>query len=193
MYFVRWNKFSPIKIVQDVNYRKIWDRDVIVVKDNPDVIHDNNSSDFTLSVDLDNMDYTNLSIDVEPTELHTPLDTSTDDDVDFIDDGDDVARDIEIFDVEIHPRLTRGYRLGAKVLHNVLTPSSSVLYLSPSVCSRSNHYTQVFAPAPNHENPSVCSGPSENVGDDDDGGGVDGSNGNGGDGGDYDDAYVNDK
>ncbi|GJY97339.1 hypothetical protein Tco_0514249 [Tanacetum coccineum] len=73
---------------------------------NPEVIHDNNSSDFTLSVDLDNMDYTNLSIDVESTELHTPLHTSTDDDVDFIDDGDDVAHDIENFDVRLMMKLT---------------------------------------------------------------------------------------
>ncbi|GJW10857.1 hypothetical protein Tco_1576684 [Tanacetum coccineum] len=51
------------------------------------------------SADLVNMDYADLSIDVESTKLHTPLDNSaTDGDVDFIDAEDDVAHDIENFD-----------------------------------------------------------------------------------------------
>ncbi|GKE22388.1 hypothetical protein Tco_1433900 [Tanacetum coccineum] len=54
------------------------------------------------SADLVNMDYVDLSKDVESTKLHTPLDNSAaDDDVDFIDAEDDVAHDIENFDDQV--------------------------------------------------------------------------------------------
>ncbi|GKD95904.1 formin-like protein 18, partial [Tanacetum coccineum] len=83
------------KVVEDVNHTKKWHRDTIVVEDNEDVIHDNTSSDVALSADLDDLDFLNMGMNDESTEVDAPIDDDiTDDDPDIIYDEDDVAIDI---------------------------------------------------------------------------------------------------
>jgi len=82
------------KVVQEVNHRKIWDRDIIAEVIEEDVIHDSNSNDLALSANLDGLAYTSLSIGVatKVEEIPTP---ARDDDDDFVDDADndDLDRD----------------------------------------------------------------------------------------------------
>ena len=72
------------KVVQDVNHRKIWDKDIIVDVD-VDVIHDNISSNLALTANLEDLEYTRLSGVGPSTEVDIP--TSLVDDEDFIDDN----------------------------------------------------------------------------------------------------------
>ncbi|GJX31687.1 hypothetical protein Tco_0241542 [Tanacetum coccineum] len=79
------------KVVQDVNLKKGLNGDVIIVEDDNDVIHDNNSSDLALSANLNELDFATLNIDGQSTEVEVPPPTiHVDDDEDFIDDEDDV-------------------------------------------------------------------------------------------------------
>lgn len=77
------------KAVQDSYHRKIWNPDIIVVEDNQDVVHDNNSSHITLSAELDQLDYNIINIDVQPAEVEAPPPIITivedEDDIDFDD------------------------------------------------------------------------------------------------------------
>jgi hypothetical protein len=57
------------KVVQEVNHRKIWDRDIITESYESDIIHGSTSSDLSLSADLDNLTYDGLSRD-ETTEVN---------------------------------------------------------------------------------------------------------------------------
>lgn len=83
------------KVVEDVNHTKSWNREVIVVEDNEDVIHDSSSSDVALSADLDDLDFADMSMNDESTEVDAPLDDDdNDDDPNSIYDEDDVAIDI---------------------------------------------------------------------------------------------------
>ena len=70
------------KVVQDVNHRKIWDKDIIV---DVDVIHDNISSNLALTANLEDLEYTRLSGVGPSTKVDIP--TSLVDDEDFIDDN----------------------------------------------------------------------------------------------------------
>nr|XP_043619647.1 uncharacterized protein LOC122591444 [Erigeron canadensis] len=56
------------KVVQEVNHRKIRDRDIVMENNDNDIIHGNTWSDFSLSADLENLSYGGLSID-KPTEV----------------------------------------------------------------------------------------------------------------------------
>ncbi|GJV59518.1 hypothetical protein Tco_1465618 [Tanacetum coccineum] len=58
------------KAVQDVNHKKVLNRVVIVVDDDHDVIHDNNSSDLTLSTSLNDLDFATLNIDGQKTHAN---------------------------------------------------------------------------------------------------------------------------
>ncbi|GJY59064.1 hypothetical protein Tco_0458956 [Tanacetum coccineum] len=70
------------KVVQEVNHRKIWDKDVIV---DADVVHDSNSSDVALTANLEDLEYTRLSGAGPSTEVSF-IPTSRVNDDDFIDD-----------------------------------------------------------------------------------------------------------
>nr|GEU90019.1 hypothetical protein [Tanacetum cinerariifolium]GEU91906.1 hypothetical protein [Tanacetum cinerariifolium] len=68
--------------------------DVIVVKEDQDVLHDNNLFDFALYANLNDMSYVTLNIDGQSTEVEAPPPiTLVDEDDDFIDDEDDVPHD----------------------------------------------------------------------------------------------------
>ena len=80
------------KVVQEVNHRKIWDRDIIAEDDEEDVIHDSNSSNLSLCADLDHLTYTSLSIGQSTEVEHVPSPEDvihdSDDDIDDYDDED---------------------------------------------------------------------------------------------------------
>ncbi|GKD15522.1 hypothetical protein Tco_1199929 [Tanacetum coccineum] len=75
---------------------------VIVVEDDHDVIHDNNSSDLALSTSLNDLDFMTLNIDGQSMDVETPPDIiGVDDDDDFIDGEDEVPYDLADFDDEV--------------------------------------------------------------------------------------------
>ncbi|KAJ9535763.1 hypothetical protein OSB04_un001077 [Centaurea solstitialis] len=82
------------KVVQEVNHRKIWDRDIIA-EDDEDVIHDSNSSDLSLCAELDHLTYTTLSTGQSTEVEHVPSPKDKEEDV--IHDSDD---DIDDYDDE---------------------------------------------------------------------------------------------
>ena len=88
------------KVVQEVNHNTIWD--VIVVEDDDDVIHGNNSSDLQLSANLNDLEPGTLNIDGESTLVEAPPPIiPVDDDDDFIDDEDDDPYDLAYSDNEV--------------------------------------------------------------------------------------------
>ncbi|GJV13082.1 hypothetical protein Tco_1354623 [Tanacetum coccineum] len=90
------------KVVQDVNHKKFSNEDIIVIEDDHDVIHDNNSSYLALSASLNDLDYATLNIDGQSTDVEAPPDIiDVDKDDDFIDDEDDIPRDLADFDNEV--------------------------------------------------------------------------------------------
>ncbi|GJU27268.1 reverse transcriptase domain-containing protein [Tanacetum coccineum] len=75
---------------------------VIVIEDDHNVIHDNNSSNLALSNSLNGVDFATLNIDGQSTEVEAPPDIiAMDEDDDFIDDEDDVPHDLADFDDEM--------------------------------------------------------------------------------------------
>ncbi|GJV68212.1 hypothetical protein Tco_1483721 [Tanacetum coccineum] len=72
------------KVVQDVNHKKFSTRGVIVVENDDDVIHFDNSSDLALATSLDDLDFATLNIDDA-----LPHDLADSDDEDLANDDDD--------------------------------------------------------------------------------------------------------
>ncbi|GJT57913.1 hypothetical protein Tco_0992967 [Tanacetum coccineum] len=68
------------KVAQDMNHKKFFNGGVIVVEDDHDIIHDNNSFDLALSTSLNDLDFETLNIDA-----------NFDEEVLANDDDDDVA------------------------------------------------------------------------------------------------------
>nr|GEV78956.1 F-box domain, leucine-rich repeat domain, L domain-like protein [Tanacetum cinerariifolium] len=84
------------KVVEHVNHKKFIDGGVIVVEDDPDIIHFNNSSDLLLSTSLNDLDNATLHIDGQSTEVDAPPDIIdvVDEDDDIIDDEDALPHDL---------------------------------------------------------------------------------------------------
>ncbi|GKA74062.1 hypothetical protein Tco_0780364, partial [Tanacetum coccineum] len=75
---------------------------VIVVEDDHDVIHFNNSSDLALSTSLNDLDFATLNIDGQSTDVVAPPDIiNADEDDDFIDDEEDIPHDFADSDDEV--------------------------------------------------------------------------------------------
>nr|GEW42235.1 hypothetical protein [Tanacetum cinerariifolium] len=75
---------------------------VIVVEDNHDVMHDNNSSDLALSTSLNDLDFANLNIDDQSIEVKAPPDIIVvDNNDDFIDDKDGIPCDLAYLSYEV--------------------------------------------------------------------------------------------
>ncbi|GJY13952.1 reverse transcriptase domain-containing protein [Tanacetum coccineum] len=90
------------KVVQDVNHKKFSNRGVIVVEDDHDVIHDNNSSDLALSATLNDLDFATLNIYGQSADVEEPPDIiDVDEDNDFNDDEDGVPHDLVDFNDEV--------------------------------------------------------------------------------------------
>ncbi|GJV92294.1 pyruvate kinase [Tanacetum coccineum] len=89
------------KVVEHVNHKKFSDGGVIVVEEDPDVIHFNNSSDLPLSTSFSDLDNETLHIDGQSTEvdaLPNIIDLNEDDDI--IDDEDAIPHDLADSDDE---------------------------------------------------------------------------------------------
>ncbi|GJV74391.1 hypothetical protein Tco_1505975 [Tanacetum coccineum] len=83
------------KVVEHVNHKKFSNEGVIVVKDDPDVIHFNNSYNLALSTSLNNLDFATLHIDGQSTDVDAPPDIiDVDEDEDIIDDEDALPHDL---------------------------------------------------------------------------------------------------
>ncbi|GJZ74933.1 RNA-directed DNA polymerase, eukaryota [Tanacetum coccineum] len=89
------------KVVEHVNHKKFSDGGVIVVEEDPDVIHFDNSSDLPLSTSLSDLDNATLHIDGQSTEVDAPPDIiDLDEDDDIIDDEDALPHDLADSDDE---------------------------------------------------------------------------------------------
>nr|GEX10249.1 hypothetical protein [Tanacetum cinerariifolium] len=89
------------KVVEHVNHKKFSNGGVIVVEDDPDVIHFDNSYDFALSASLNDLDFATLHIDGQSLDVDAPLDIiDVDEDDDIIDDEDALPHDLAYSDDE---------------------------------------------------------------------------------------------
>nr|GEX35024.1 hypothetical protein [Tanacetum cinerariifolium] len=89
------------KVVEHANLKKFSNEGVIVVEDNPDVIHFDNSSDLALSSSLNDLDLATLHIDGKSTDVDAPpniIDIDEDDDI--IDDENAIPHDLADSDDE---------------------------------------------------------------------------------------------
>nr|GEW56294.1 hypothetical protein [Tanacetum cinerariifolium] len=97
------DKAKPyLEVVEHVNHKKFFDGGVIVVEDDPDIIHFDNSSDLLLSTSLNDLDNATLHIDGQSTEVDAPPDIIdvVDKDDDIIDDEDARPHDLAASDDE---------------------------------------------------------------------------------------------
>nr|GEZ02221.1 hypothetical protein [Tanacetum cinerariifolium] len=76
------------RVVEHVNHKKFFDGGVIVVEDDPDIIHFDNSSDLSLSTSLNDLDNATLHIDGQSTEVDVPPDI-----IDVVGEDDDITDD----------------------------------------------------------------------------------------------------
>ncbi|GJV40280.1 hypothetical protein Tco_1418720 [Tanacetum coccineum] len=89
------------KVVEHVNHKKFSNGGIIVVEDDPDVIHFDNSSDHTLSTNLNDLDFATLHIDGQSTDVDAPPDIiDVDEDDDIIDEEDALPYDLADSDDE---------------------------------------------------------------------------------------------
>nr|GEZ11067.1 S-adenosyl-L-methionine-dependent methyltransferases superfamily protein [Tanacetum cinerariifolium] len=89
------------KVIEHVNHKKFLDGGVIVVEEDPDVIHFDNSFDLPLSISWNDLDNATLHIDGQSTEVDAPpyiIDLDEGDDI--IDDEDALPHDLEDYDDE---------------------------------------------------------------------------------------------
>ncbi|GKF27837.1 hypothetical protein Tco_0094179, partial [Tanacetum coccineum] len=90
------------KVIQDVNHKKFSNEGVIVVKDDHDVIHFDNSYDLALSTSLNDLDFATLNIDGQSMDVEaSPNIIDADENDDFIDDEDDIPHDFADSDDEV--------------------------------------------------------------------------------------------
>nr|GEU71308.1 hypothetical protein [Tanacetum cinerariifolium] len=76
------------RVVEHVNHKKFSDGGVIVIEDDPDIIHFDNSSDLLLSTSLNDLDNETLHIDGQSTEVDVLPDI-----IDVVDEDDDITDD----------------------------------------------------------------------------------------------------
>ncbi|GJX38854.1 F-box domain containing protein, partial [Tanacetum coccineum] len=90
------------KVVELVNHKKFFDGGVIVVEDDPDIIHFDNSSNLPLSTSLNDLDNATLHIDGQSTVVDAPPDIIDvpDEDDDIMGDEDALPHDLAYSDVE---------------------------------------------------------------------------------------------
>ena len=96
-----------VRVVEHVNNKKFFNKGVIVVENEPDIIHLNNSSDLPPSTSLNDSDeftfYIDLHIDGQSTEVDAPPDIThdvPDEDDGITDDEDAIPHDLADSDVE---------------------------------------------------------------------------------------------
>nr|GFA88480.1 hypothetical protein [Tanacetum cinerariifolium] len=79
------------RVVEHINHKTFSDGGVIVVEDDPDIIHFDNSFDLPLSTSLNDLDNATLHIDGQSTEVHAPPDI-----IDVVDEDDDITDDEDV-------------------------------------------------------------------------------------------------
>nr|GEZ46722.1 hypothetical protein [Tanacetum cinerariifolium] len=88
-------------VVEHVNHKKFSNGGVIVVEDDPDIIHVDNSSDLALTTTLNDLKIMALHINGQSIDVDAPPDIiDVDEDDDIIDDEDALPRDFADFDDE---------------------------------------------------------------------------------------------
>nr|GEU75746.1 hypothetical protein [Tanacetum cinerariifolium] len=96
--FYHEEKAKPYwRVVEHVNHKKFFDGGVIVVKEDPDIIHFDNSSDLSLSTSLNDLDNATLHIDSQSTKVDVPpyiIIDVVDEDGDITDDEDALPHDL---------------------------------------------------------------------------------------------------
>ncbi|GKA57491.1 hypothetical protein Tco_0756679, partial [Tanacetum coccineum] len=90
------------KVVEHVSHKKFSNGGVIVVEDDPDVIHVDNSSDLALSTSLNDLEIAALHIDGQSIDVDAPPDIIdvVDEDDDIIDEEDPIPHDLADSDDE---------------------------------------------------------------------------------------------
>ncbi|GJU69396.1 hypothetical protein Tco_1255655, partial [Tanacetum coccineum] len=90
------------KVVEHVSHKKFLNGGVIVVEDDPDVIHVDNSSDLALSTSLNDLEIAALHIDGQSIDVDAPPDIIdvVDEDDDIIDEEDPIPHDLADSDDE---------------------------------------------------------------------------------------------
>ncbi|GJY42074.1 hypothetical protein Tco_0429344 [Tanacetum coccineum] len=90
------------KVVEHVSHKKFLNGGVILVEDDPDVIHVNNSSDLALSTSLNDLEIAALHIDGQSIDVDAPPDIIdvVDEDDDIIDEEDPIPHDLADSDDE---------------------------------------------------------------------------------------------
>ncbi|GKB73626.1 hypothetical protein Tco_0935038 [Tanacetum coccineum] len=90
------------KVVKHVSHKKFLNGGVIVVEDDPDVIHVDKSSDLALSTSLNDLEIAALHIDGQSIDVDAPPDIIdvVDEDDDIIDEEDPIPNDLADFDDE---------------------------------------------------------------------------------------------
>nr|GEW36149.1 hypothetical protein [Tanacetum cinerariifolium] len=83
------------RVVEHVNHKKFSDKGVIMVEDDPDIIHFDNSSDLPLSTSLNDLDNATLHIDGQSMEVDVPPDI-----IDVVNDEDALPHDLADSDNE---------------------------------------------------------------------------------------------
>ncbi|GJU26862.1 hypothetical protein Tco_1165483 [Tanacetum coccineum] len=85
----------PPNVVEDVNHKKFSNGGVIMVEDDHDVMHFDNSSDLILSTSLNDLDFATLQIDSQSMDVDVPPDIiDVDEDDDIIDEEDALPHDL---------------------------------------------------------------------------------------------------
>nr|GEZ69261.1 hypothetical protein [Tanacetum cinerariifolium] len=103
MYYEDMARRSPgWKVVEHVSHKKFLNGGFIVVEDDPDVIHVDNSSDLTLSTSLNDLEIVALHIDGQSIDVDAPPDIIdvVDEDDDIIDEEDPIPYDLADSDDE---------------------------------------------------------------------------------------------
>ncbi|GKA27732.1 hypothetical protein Tco_0713900 [Tanacetum coccineum] len=89
------------KVVEHVNHKKFLNRGFIVVEDDPDVIHVDNSSDLALTTSLNDLEIAALHIDGQSINVDAPTNIiDVDENDDIIDDEDVLPHDLADSDDE---------------------------------------------------------------------------------------------
>nr|GEY90328.1 hypothetical protein [Tanacetum cinerariifolium] len=84
------------RVVEHVNHKKFSDEGVIVVDDDPDIIHFANSSDLSLSTSLNDLDNATLHIDGQSMEVDVPPDI-----IDVVNEDDDITDDEDALPLDL--------------------------------------------------------------------------------------------
>nr|GFA28824.1 hypothetical protein [Tanacetum cinerariifolium] len=138
------------RVVEHVNHKKFSDGGVIVVEDDPDIIHFDNSSDLPLLTSLNDLDNVTLHIDGQSTKVDVPPDIIidvVDEDDDITDDEDALPHDLAESDNE---DLINVDDDGVDKQLKALRPTPSSTTMPTTITSLTTHITTLAPPLSHH-------------------------------------------